>query len=219
MVNLASKARSECTTYGSWSVRPNWWADTQPYLDQQASWRCRSTQAGLRPISTLKVTLWGPERVDETMRQMSVATLILSCALAAGCTARQPAALGASQCARLGPSHSSAMQEHLSQPSSAGEILDDRVGFASNAIGQVRAQRTPPRVHQASHKQATAATPKPQEAHPIAHASLSPAALDWQATTPGGADDKHSRWRAEDEWFAQREVKAKQAIAGVCRTC
>jgi hypothetical protein len=173
----------------------------------------------IAPHQHLKVTLWGPERVDETMRQMSVATPILSCALAAGCTARQPAALAASQYARLGPSHSSAMQEHLSQPPSAGETLDDQVGFASDAIGQVRAQRTPPRVHQASHEQGTAATPKPQEARPIAHASLSPAAPSPQAAAPGGADDKHSRWRAEDEWFAQREAKAKQAIAGVCRTC
>jgi hypothetical protein len=153
------------------------------------------------------------------MQQMTFATLTLSCVLVAGCTAQHPAALGASQYARLGPSHSSATQEHSSQASMADEILEDQVGFASEATGQVRAQRTPPRVHQASRKQAAAATPNPQETYPIAHASLSPAALDGQATTPAGADDKHSRWRAEDEWFAQREVKAKQAIAGICRAC
>ena len=153
------------------------------------------------------------------MHQMTFATLILLCVLVAGCTAQNPAALGSSQYARLGPSHSSAMQEYLSQPSSASAILEDQVGFASEATGQVRAQRTPARVYQASRKQAAAATQTPQETYLIVHTSLSSTAPSPQATTGGGADDKPSRWRAEDEWFAQREDKAKQAIAGVCRAC
>jgi hypothetical protein len=173
----------------------------------------------------------GQELGGEAMHPIARFTLILSCVFVAGCTAQHPATLGTTQYARLGPSHSAASQANLRQHSSADELLDDHVELAMDDVGQTRVPRNWSQAPLISTSQVPATSPKRQDPHPTTHASLSQTATDAGVSAPGVLGDKQNhrwaedewfalaRWRIEDGWYAEREIKAKQAISGICRAC
>jgi hypothetical protein len=158
-------------------------------------------------------------------------TLILLCAFIAGCSAQYPVALGASQYARLGASHSAGTYEHPSKYSSSSNLLPDQMELALEDVGQTRTLRTRSQVPQVSAAQVPAMSPKRNDPQPTTHASLFSTATDAGASVPGVLGDRRNhrrgedvwfaqaRWQAEDGWYAEHEIKAKQAISGICRAC